>query len=335
MSDQMLPSRPSLEADHSAWDAPDPEGSGELPSSWRQAVDVFAGHLADERGLAARSVEAYRRDARQLAVFCAGFGIADPGEVEPLVLRRYLAALLSAGYASASAARKTAAVRSWFALLARRGLVAADPALRLETPKTGKALPRALTVGQVAALAEAAGPAGAGESSGDVGPVRLRDRAVVEMLYATGARVGELVECDVGAFSAVDGLARLRGKGEKERLVPLGEPAADALKVWLDGGRAQLAADGEHAAFVNTRGGRLSARGMFELVRRAAVRAGLGHATPHTLRHSYATHMLEGGADLRSVQQLLGHVALSTTQTYTHITRDHLRSSYDQAHPRA
>ena len=298
-----------------------------LPPAWRDAVGLYEVHLRDERMLAGPTIAAYLSDVRQLGGFCAGFGIDDPGEVEPLVLRRWLGALASESYARTSLARKTAAVRTFFTLLHERGVVSADPALQLSTPKVGRRLPKALRRDQVAALL-AAPDAGT--------PAGLRDRAALELLYASGARVSEVAALDVDAVDLVDATARLFGKGSKERIVPLGEPACDAIDRWLSQGRPALSgAASTPALFLTRRGTRVTDHDLRAAVRSAATAAGLGAVTPHMLRHSYATHLLEGGADLRSVQELLGHVALSTTQIYTHVSRDHLRSSYDHAHPRA
>jgi site-specific recombinase XerD len=298
-----------------------------MSPAWRHALAAFVTHLRDERGLAEHTVAAYERDARQLAAFCDAFGIVDPDEVEPLVLRRWLAHLADRRYARASMARKAAAARSLFALLARKGLTAADPAVDLGTPKGQRRLPRVLRQDQVAALLEAP-PAAT--------PAGLRDRALLELLYAAGARVAEAVGLDVDGVDLARGLVTLHGKGDKHRLVPLGEPACLAVEHWLHEGRPALATEASGAAlFLGVRGGRLSQRDARSAVQRAALTAGLGPVTPHTLRHSYATHLLEGGADLRSVQELLGHIALSTTQLYTHLSRDHLRSSYEHSHPRA
>lgn len=300
-----------------------------VPPAWSHALEEFGIHLRDERMLAQHSVAAYTRDARQLAGFCAGFSIDDPDEVAPLVLRRYLAALLADGYARASVARKAAAARSLFALLARRAIVAEDPAAALGTPRVGRTLPRVLRRDQVHALLTAPDAAT---------PLGMRDQALLELLYASGARVSEAVGLDTDGVDLAAATALLHGKGDKQRLVPLGEPACRAVERWLTDGRPAVVAAGETtsaAVFVNTRGRRLAARGAYAVVERAARAAGLGPVSPHTLRHSYATHLLEGGADLRSVQELLGHVALSTTQNYTHLSREHLRASYEHAHPRA
>lgn len=300
-----------------------------LPSSWQTAVDAFTAHLRDARGLAEHTVAAYRRDAQQLAGFCAEFGIASPDEVAPLVLRRFLGALGEQGYARASVARKAASVRSFFAFLLRRGLVAADPAATLGTPRAERRLPRVLRADQVLALLQAPDAST---------PVGQRDRALLELLYASGARISEALGLDVGDVDLSRGTLRLLGKGDKPRLAPLAAPAAASMAAYLAEGRAALldgVAAQQTAVFVNQRGRRLSPRDARTAVQRAATLAGVGPVSPHTLRHSYATHLLEGGADLRSVQELLGHVALQTTQIYTHLSREHLRRSYEHAHPRA
>ena len=301
-----------------------------LPSGWAHALAVFAAHLDEEQGLSARTVAAYLGDARQLGGFCAAFGIVDPDEVEALVLRRYLAALVGQGYARTSLRRKASACRRLFGLLSSRGLVERNPALRLATPKGHAGLPKVLRPAQVVALLDAPDPSD---------PIGQRDRALLELLYGSGARVSEAVGADVDAIDLAAGRVRLLGKGDKERLVPLGEPACVAIERWLAVGRPAILANAATpdvaALLCNTRGARMGDRDAREVVARHAAAAGLPPTSPHTLRHSYATHLLEGGADLRAVQELLGHVALTTTQTYTHLTREHVRSSYDQAHPRA
>ena len=300
-----------------------------LPPRWTDAVDTFIVHLRDERMLAYLTVQAYVSDIQQLAGFCSSFGIDDPAEVEPLVLRRWLGALASESYARTSLARKTAAARTFFALLLRRGRVPMDPALHLATPKVGKRLPKALRRDQVLALLE---------TPDLTAPAGLRDRAALELLYGSGARVSEIAGLDVDSVDLAGATVRLFGKGSKERIVPLGEPACIAIDRWLSDGRSEFAAVASTqipALFLSSRGARFSAHDLRRMVRATAGAAGLGIVTPHMLRHSYATHLLEGGADLRSVQELLGHVALSTTQIYTHVSRDHLRDSYNHAHPRA
>lgn len=300
-----------------------------MPPAWAHALAAFAEHLRDERALAAPTVTAYVADAMQLAAFCAEHGIADPDEVEPLVLRRFLARLGADGYARTSTARKAASVRSLFRLLARRGLVDSDPAAALGSPKTPRTLPKVLRVDQVAALLEAPDAAT---------PEGLRDRALLELLYGSGARIAEAVGLDVDDVDLTAGTVLLFGKRARQRLVPLGEPACLAIERYLRDGRnahAVAAEDVATALLLAQRGRRWDPRDAREAVAKAAAIAGVGHATPHMLRHSYATHLLEGGADVRTVQELLGHVALATTQIYTHVSRAHLRSTYEHAHPRS
>lgn len=301
----------------------------ELPEAWQDALEEFVRHVALERGLAAASVGAYRRDVAQFAGFCAGFGIIDPDEVVALTLRRYLGVLHAEGYARASLMRKAAALRQFFALLARRAHIEGDPSVRLSTSAGGRTLPRVPTAAQVAALLAAA----------DLRtPLGRRDAALLELLYATGARIAEAVGLDVDDVRLAEGRVLLSGKGGRQRLIPLGEPACIAIEGWLSFGRPALLGDAgsaEPALFLGARGRRLSDRVARQRVEDLAESVGLARTTPHTLRHAYATHLLEGGADLRSVQELLGHASLSTTQRYTHLTDEHVRGVYDQTHPRA
>jgi len=296
-----------------------------LPPGWQRAVATLHIHLAEERGLSEHTVAAYDRDVRQLAGFCADFAIDEPAEVTPLVLRRFLAELGRHGYARASLARKAASVRALFALLARRGMVDDDPAAGLATSRAGRSLPRVLRSDEVERML----------SVPDTSPRGLRDRALLEFLYASGARVSELVGLDDDALDLTARSARLFGKGSRERMVPLGEPVRAALARWLTEGRPALTAAPTTVVFCDGAGRRLDPRSVRRVVERCAAVAGLPKVTPHTLRHSYATHLLEGGADLRSVQELLGHAALATTQIYTHVSREQLRSAYEHAHPRA
>lgn len=293
--------------------------------AWRAAIEAFAEHLRLERDRSVHTVDAYVRDATRLATWCSSQAIDHPGEVTPSVLRRYLAVEADAGYARSTIARRTSAVRTFYAHLRRDGTVADDPASVLGTPRRGRQLPRVLRADQVAALLDAPDAST---------PVGVRDRALLELLYATGARVSEVCALDRDAVDGT-GLVRLYGKGRRERIVPLGEPAADAVAAWLDRGRPELADPdaATPALFLDTRGARMSTRSVRRAVEAAARSCGLGTVTPHTLRHSYATHLLEGGADLRAVQELLGHASLATTQRYTHLSRGHLRETYAAAHP--
>jgi site-specific recombinase XerD len=308
-------------------DDPAPDAAP-LSPSWTAAIELFTEHLALDRGRRDNTVAAYRRDAEDLARTCMGWGITHPEEVELLTLRRYLAELSDRGYARSTMARRSSATRSWFALLSRRGVVTRDPAQLLASPKQGRHLPRVLRVDEVERLIAA---------PDDGSSVGLRDRVLLELLYASGARVAEACSLDLGAIDRAQGQVRLDGKGGKQRLVPIGEPALDAIARYLTDGRPRLADPGRttDAFLLNTRGGRLGTRDARTAVERAAGLAGIGHVTPHTLRHSFATHLLDGGADLRLVQELLGHVSLATTQRYTHLSRGRLQEVHAAAHPRA
>ncbi len=308
--------------------SPNPEDPGPtITPAWHGAIDLWVDHLAMERGRAAHTVNAYRRDAADLAATLTTWGIEHPSEVELLTLRRYLADLSDRGYARSTVARRASSTRSWFALLARRGVVPTDPASLLGSPKQGRHLPRVLRVDEVERLLAVPDTTTA---------VGLRNRALLEVLYASGARVSEVTGLDLRALDLRLNLVRLHGKGGKERIVPVGEPAVDALEAYLRDGRPALAAEpATDAVFLNQRGDRFGPRDARSTVTRAGREAGLGHVTPHTLRHSFATHLLEAGADMRLVQELLGHASLATTQRYTHLSRGRLREIHATTHPRA
>ncbi|MFH2071468.1 MAG: tyrosine-type recombinase/integrase, partial [Actinomycetota bacterium] len=266
------------------------------------------------------TVDAYRRDLSQFFDFCDRMGRSGIDQIERMTVRRFLAHLATRNYSGRSAARKASAVRSFFADAARRGVVDANPAAGVASPKRRRTLPRALPAGPLGAMLDAV--------AGDE-PLEVRDRALLEMLYGTGLRVSEAASLRVGDVGGVD-LVRVRGKGDKERIVPLAGQARRSLDRYLAGARGSLAgAEAGDALWVGARGGALDARGV-----RRAVHSRLG-TFPHALRHSFATHLLEGGADLRTVQELLGHVELGTTQIYTAVTRRHLEDTYDRSHPRA
>jgi site-specific recombinase XerD len=321
----------------------------------RHAVDTFLAHLRDERGLAGNTVAAYERDVVQFFRFAARARVIDPASVDALLLRRFLAQLRTRGFADSSVARKAAALRACFRLLVRRGLIPANPAADLGAPRGARRLPVVLKQRQVEALLARPDP---------LDPLGLRDRAILELLYATGMRVGELCGLTLDDVDLQADVARVHGKGGRERLVPFGEPAQMALRDYLANGRAAMLPHpprrpaeeserrsaaamrpdalnrrsrlGHRALFFNQRRRPMTPRDVRGMIQR--YRAGLGvpaETSPHTLRHSFATHLLEGGADLRSVQELLGHVALTTTQTYTHVSNERLRRVYEQAHPRA
>ena len=292
----------------------------DLPPWAAEPVGAFLRRLQHERGLSSHTVDAYRRDLSQFFSFCGRLGLDDVGAVDRVVLRRFHANLLTRGYADRSVARKASAIRSFYADAVRRGLVSTDPSASLPTRKRPIRLPKALPSAGLAAMLDAV--------DGDE-PVAVRDRAVLEVLYATGVRVSELAGLRVGDVAGAD-LIRVVGKGDKERVVPLVGPARVALDRYLATGRPSLvtAASGT-ALWLGTRGRPLDTRGV-----RRLVRDRLG-TFPHALRHSFATHLLEGGADLRTVQELLGHIELATTQIYTAVSRRHLKATYERSHPRA
>lgn len=279
--------------------------------------------------------EAYRRDVTQFVEWCTRGAAARPADVDHRLLRRYLGFLDTRGFAAASVARKVAAIRAFFRYLERRGVVDANPARTLRAPRGTSRLPRVPKAREADALVEAADAAA--HLDDPVARARvLRDRAVLELLYGAGLRVAEL--CGLGPRD-VDGRARavtVLGKGAKERRVPLGEPAADAVDRYRAQGRPHLVTGRTpaDALFLNARGGRLTPRDARRVLERYPLADGrVLH--PHALRHAFATHLLEGGADLRVVQELLGHADVGTTQVYTHLTKERLRSVYDETHPRA
>ena len=305
-----------------------------LSEAWRTAVAELVRHTRSERGRRPHTVDAYRRDATDVARALGAVGIADPRAVGRDELRGYLADLADAGAARATIARRTSTLRTWFALLERRGLIDVDPAGLLVSPKQGRHLPRVLRVDQVEAMIDAADVSTA---SG------LRDRVLLELLYASGARVEEACTLTLDRLDLPQSQVRLQGKGGKDRIVPIGSAAVRALRSYLDTARPTLMATasttrgGRTDAVVlrGDRGGPLGTRDARTIVGRLGEAAGVGHVTPHTLRHSFATHLLEGGADLRVVQELLGHASLATTQRYTHLSRGRLREVHALAHPRA
>ena len=295
------------------------------------ALAGFSRHLASERGRSPHTIRGYVGDAVSLLDHAVRMGVQEPGDLDLTVLRSWLARLRTAGAAPASVARRAASGRTFVAWAHRVDLLAEDPGARLASPRIRRDLPHVLRTDQAADLMAAAG-----RPDTPATPVDVRDRAVLEMLYATGIRVSELCGLDVDDVDAGRRVVRVFGKGAKERAVPYGVPAQDALDDWLRCGRPALAAaHSGPALFLGARGGRLHPTTVRHLVAARAAAAGVGHASPHDLRHSAATHLLEGGADLRSVQELLGHSSLASTQVYTHVSIERLRSAFGQAHPRA
>ena len=283
------------------------------------AVSDYVHRIEVERGLSVHTVVAYERDLGQLLDFCARLGMIQLDEVTRRAIRRYMAQLTTRGYSRRSVARKLSAIRSFFGDAARRALLPANPAEGIRQPKRPAPLPKALPAQGLATLLD---------SMDGKTPLDLRDRAILEVLYSSGLRVSELSSLRVGDAGA--DMLRVVGKGDKTRVVPLGKPARVALEAYIVEGRPRLARAGAgDALWVGARGGPLDTRGL-----RRVVQKRLG-TFPHALRHSFATHLLEGGADLRTVQELLGHVELATTQIYTSVSRRHLKSTYERSHPRA
>ena len=315
--------------------------AGPAAGAVTRAVRTYLDHLVVERGLADNTLKSYRRDLRRYLDFLAAHGLVDLADVREATVTDFLVHLREGDadhppLSAASAGRTVVAVRGFHRFAVRDGLVGADPAAAVRPPVPAKRLPKALPLSDVERLLAAAGAAGT--------VLALRDRALLELLYASGARISEAVGLDVDDLDLVPdertGAVLLRGKGGKQRVVPFGGPARQALEAWLVRGRPQLAAvgtgAGRGAVFLNARGGRLSRQSAWTVLDRTAARAGVtAEVSPHTLRHSFATHLLEGGADVRTVQELLGHASVTTTQVYTLVTVDSLREVYAAAHPRA
>jgi integrase/recombinase XerD len=301
----------------------------------QEALRAYLDHLSVERGLAANTLSSYRRDLRRYLAHLAARDVSAPPDVTEADVTAFLVALREGDaehppLAAISAARAVVAVRGFHRFLLRERLSTVDPARGVRPPSPAKRLPKAITVEDVEALLTAAGA--------EETPRAVRDRALLELLYGSGARISEAVGLDVDELDLSSGTVRLMGKGSKERVVPLGSYAQKAVSAYLVRSRPGLVAagPGSPALFLNARGGRLSRQSAWTVLRAAAERAGLRKAiSPHTLRHSFATHLLDGGADVRVVQELLGHASVTTTQVYTLVTVDKLREVYATAHPRA
>ncbi|WP_431935108.1 tyrosine recombinase XerC [Micromonospora sp. RP3T] len=329
-----------------------------LPTAMRAAVDDFADHLSRVRNRSAHTVRAYVTDVVALLDHAARMGRADLPELDLAVLRSWLARQRTTGTARTTLARRAAAARTFSAWAHRAGLLPGDVAAPLASPRARRDLPTVLRADQAAALmdapARAAGatdrdtglPAetepdtghggGAGDEAGPPEAVLLRDRLLLELLYGTGVRISEACSLDVTDVDQARRVVRVLGKGGRERAVPYGVPAQRALDAWLGAGRPALVVPGSgHALLLGARGGRLNPTTARRIVAGWTAAAGVPQVTPHGLRHSAATHLLEGGADLRAVQELLGHSSLASTQIYTHVSVERLRAAYRQAHPRA
>ena len=304
----------------------------QIPAPLAAATQAFGRDLEAERGRSAHTVRAYLSDVGSLVEFAASEGVEDLPGLELGTLRRWLGSQSEGGMSRATLARRSATARAFTAWAVREERIDADPALRLKAPKREKSLPGVLHQQQVLRLVE-----GTEAAAAEGGPMPLRDRAMVELLYATGIRVGELAGLDVDDLDPDRRTLRVLGKGNKERTVPYGLPAALAVDDWLRRGRPALAADASGPAlFLGARGKRVDQRQVRSVVRGLLEALGDTAATgPHALRHTAATHLLDGGADLRAVQEILGHSSLATTQIYTHVSVERLRQSYQQAHPRA
>lgn len=304
-----------------------------LPEPMARVLADYERHLTAERDLTPHTVRAYLGDIHGMLEHAARLGHEDVGTIDIRTLRSWLAKQQTLGRARTTMARRATAVRVFTAWMHRTGLAASDPGALLGSPKAHRTLPPALRLDEVRALLEAAAT-----RADDGSAVGVRDVAVIELLYATGIRVGELCGLDVDDIDQERRVLRVLGKGRKERTVPFGKPAERALDSWLTRGRPALTVPGRSGAalFLGSRGGRIDQRAVRTLVHtRLADVPGAPDLGPHGLRHTAATHLLEGGADLRTVQELLGHASLATTQIYTHVTSDRLRQAYRQAHPRA
>lgn len=315
----------------------EPSGAGlpsapDLPAGLAAALDAFGRHLAAERGRSAHTVRAYLADVASLLRAAAAAGCTSPEDLDLALLRSWLARMAATGRARSTMARRASAARTFTAWAVRTGRAPSDPALRLQAPRREHHLPTVLRADQAARLLDLAAV-----RADDAVPQHLRDRAALELLYGSGIRVGELVGLDVDDVDLDRRTLRVMGKGSKERVVPFGEPAERAVRSWLARGRPRLASHRSGPALLlGSRGGRWGARQVRDVVHRLVVELGEGlDAAPHALRHSAATHLLDGGADLRTVQEILGHASLATTQVYTHVSVDRLRRTYERAHPRA
>ena len=290
-----------------------------------QQIQGFSGYLETERNVSPHTLSAYRSDLAQWLAFVQTERGSDVSarDIDHLLLRRYLAGL-SKTTKKSSIGRKLAAIRSFFRFLLRRGTITKNPAELIATPKKEQRLPFHLDIDQVTSLME---------SPDEEQQHALRDRAILELLYSSGLRVSELTGLNIGEVDLSGGMVRVMGKGGKERIVPVGSRALEALQAYLD---QRLGAERGEALFLNTRGARINRRSVARIIDAHVLRiAAFKRISPHTLRHTFATHLLEGGADLRAIQELLGHASLSTTQKYTHVGIDRLMEVYDKAHPKA
>lgn len=299
-----------------------------VEDGWSSELDAFERYLFAQRGRSPHTIRAYRGDVTHFEGFARRRGVVRLAEVRLALVRAWLGSMANAGASRATISRRAASMRVFFEWAKATKLVPTNPVLRLQGARQLRAVPNVLSAAEAAQLINEV------RNGADEDPVAIRNWAVLEVLYATGARVGELVGLDCAHLDFERRTVRIMGKGAKERIVPFGVPAANALQAWLSC-RAKLAKNSESALFVGVRGKRIDQRQIRALVHGAATRTGVPDIAPHGLRHSAATHLLEGGSDIRVVQEILGHSSLSTTQQYTHVSSRRLRASYKQAHPRA
>jgi len=300
----------------------------------KEEINSFLNYLTVEKGFSVNTLDAYRNDLQQLASF-AGEEAAKQGLISSWenfsrqVMLSYMLNLKERNYAATTIARKVAATRSFFGFLKSEGTIKTDPTENMSSPSVGKSLPKPITISQVRQLLEQPAKLNTVEAK--------RDKAMLELLYASGMRISELVNLNLGDVNTDEGFVKCFGKGHKERIVPIYEQAARSVQEYIAETRPKLAHKKDGVAlFLNPRGDRLTRQGFWQKLKEYAKSAGLGtRVSPHTLRHSFATHMLSGGADLRAVQELLGHANISTTQVYTHLTSEHVRRTYERSHPRA
>ncbi|AKK08689.1 site-specific tyrosine recombinase XerD [Corynebacterium testudinoris] len=299
-------------------------------TSARDLATAWLNHLTVERGVSANTLSNYRRDINRYLEWLDAAGIDDVAAVQAIDIEAYVADLRRSGLAASSAGRALVVVRGLHKFALLEGLIGVDVAADVSPPATGRHLPDTLSIEEVSMLIDAV------PNDDTATPVDLRDRALLELLYGTGARISEVLGLVVDDLVDCDGIVRITGKGNKQRIVPVGSQALAAVNDYLVRARPAFATGASHALLLNKRGGALSRQSAWAVLKSAGARAGLAKdISPHTLRHSYATHLLEGGADVRSVQELLGHSSVTTTQIYTHVTAENLRQVWREAHPRA
>lgn len=291
-------------------------------------LTAFINYLLVEKGLSQNTLTSYKRDLKDFFLFLQSRSISDPASVTRHHITAYLIALRQQKKAASTCARHMAAIKSFFHFLTSERMISVDPTGSLETPKTAKTIPHVLSQTETDRLLE--------EPSAETDAGK-RDKAMLELMYATGLRVSELINLNISNLNLEMGYLRCFGKGAKERIVPIGSLAEDALEAYIKGPRSRLIRKkGGDALFINLHGTRLTRQGFWKILKAYAGRSGINQViTPHTLRHSVATHLLENGADLRTVQELLGHADITTTEIYTHLTKNHLKEVYDHCHPRA